>query len=588
MLKTRTIPAIFLLLVAATVGAFFITQRLKRAKPVVERVFYQRYLSPNGDGRKDTVPMRFDLPETEEVTVSVVNDDGDSVKDLADDARLAKGTHSYLWDGRNESGDRAPDGRYRLRVNVRSEGRSLTASRQLELDTKPPAPQLVSAGPRTIVPGLPGKRGRARIRYKGPSDPAPQFIVYRTDAAGGAREATRFAGPRFRKIAFWNGRVRGAPAPAGTYAFGVTAQDKAGNVGSAPAKLPPAPRTAKPGTGVSVRYLTVRGPTEPVKARGIARFQVGPVQRRYRWSLERLGSPTPERRGSAAHRALAVRIPSDARGGIYVLRVLSAGRRAAVPVAVESPARENVLVVLPTITWQGTNPWDDDGSGFPDTLAIADTARIERPFAPAGLPGGFDRGVAPLVRFLDRRFKFDLTTDVALARRHGPKLEGRTGVLFPGSERWLTDSLDLRLRRFVEGGGTVASFGTDAFRRTVDVGADELSGPSTPDRLNVFGEATSFFGTEPAPLDVSLDRARIFTRTDGIVGRFGRYERSDRLAPPNKVLTEAGRDERTAFVAYRRERGLVIRAGTPQWAGEISASKDVAAVTGRIWNLLAR
>ena len=61
-----------------------------------------------------------------------------------------------------------------------------------------------------------------------------------------------------------------------------------------------------------------------------------------------------------------------------------------------------------------------------------------------------------------------------------------------------------------------------------------------------------------------------------------------RLAPGNVPRTKAGRDDRTAFVAYKRGDGLVIRVGTPQWSSRISSLRDVAEVTRRIWTLSSR
>ena len=62
-------------------------------------------------------------------------------------------------------------------------------------------------------------------------------------------------------------------------------------------------------------------------------------------------------------------------------------------------------------------------------------------------------------------------------------------MAFPGSERWLTEAADLRLRRWVDGGGKLASFGTDAFRRRVELAdAERLLDPTPPEATNVFGE----------------------------------------------------------------------------------------------------
>jgi len=68
----------------------------------------------------------------------------------------------------------------------------------------------------------------------------------------------------------------------------------------------------------------------------------------------------------------------------------------------------------------------------------------------------------PTLEFLSRiRANYDLTTDVALAAGKTPGIAGHNGVLLAGSQRWLTPKLNLQLRRFVAGGGTVASFGEE-------------------------------------------------------------------------------------------------------------------------------
>src|SRR4051812_33393235 len=109
----------FVLLALATVGAFVLTQKLKRSTPVVERVFFPRYISPNGDHRKDTATIRFDTRKRDYVTVSIVDESGNEVRRLANERRLRRGTHVFVWNGREDSGRIAPDGDYRLRVTLR-------------------------------------------------------------------------------------------------------------------------------------------------------------------------------------------------------------------------------------------------------------------------------------------------------------------------------------------------------------------------------------------------------------------------------------------------------------------------------------
>jgi hypothetical protein len=249
-----------------------------------------------------------------------------------------------------------------------------------------------------------------------------------------------------------------------------------------------------------------------------------------------------------------------------------------------------VLVVLPAITWQGRNPVDDDRDGFADTLDVASSVLLGRPFAGTGLPQGFAREIAPLVRFLDQqRTGYELTTDLALATGRGPRLGPRPGALLAGTERWLPERVNLALRRYVEQGGTVASFGTDALRRRVTVTPERLTDPSPPEAANVFGERTAPLEIPPAPMVVNSDRVQLFAGTDGFVGLFSRFEQSDALVSGTRVLAAAGRDaKKPSFVAYRLGNGLVVRVGSPDWAAELASRPEIARVTRKIWTLLSR
>src|SRR5687767_8124490 len=60
---SRLAAAVFLLLVVATIGAFFAAQRLKHQDPLLRYRASDRAFSPNGDGIKDTARIRFRLPE---------------------------------------------------------------------------------------------------------------------------------------------------------------------------------------------------------------------------------------------------------------------------------------------------------------------------------------------------------------------------------------------------------------------------------------------------------------------------------------------------------------------------------------------
>jgi len=79
---------VFAVLVVATVGAFFVTTRLKRSAPVVERLTFNRHFSPNGDGRFDFVQFALQLRHTDDATISIVTRDGTRVRTIVENLTL--------------------------------------------------------------------------------------------------------------------------------------------------------------------------------------------------------------------------------------------------------------------------------------------------------------------------------------------------------------------------------------------------------------------------------------------------------------------------------------------------------------------
>jgi hypothetical protein len=303
--------AIFGLLVLASAAALLGVQRLRTSEPVVNRVFFApAYVSPNGDGRNESTRISFKAREREELTLSVVDDRGDEVRRLADDRPLRRGIHQVRWDGRDDDGAVVEDGAYRLRATIRSEGRSTVGSREAIVDTKPPRPRLKAVEPAVIVPGA-GGRGRALVSYARGGGAGPRFTIYRTEP-GPVVPVARFV-PGENGRAVWNGRVGSRPAQEGSYVVAVTVRDRAGNEGSSPSVLPPARAGSVQGSGVSVRYLSLVAPTTPLRSGDVARVAVGPLARRFRWSLSRLGAGAPLRRGTGSGTRLAFRIPPRAR-----------------------------------------------------------------------------------------------------------------------------------------------------------------------------------------------------------------------------------------------------------------------------------
>ncbi|HEY1357220.1 MAG TPA: N,N-dimethylformamidase beta subunit family domain-containing protein [Thermoleophilaceae bacterium] len=580
-MSSPLVRAAFAVLVGATILAFFVTQQLKGEFPLVLRfAAIPSSISPNGDGTRDGTFVGFDLSRRAKVSFYVVDSEGREVRRLVDNRTLAGDTrHRYFWNGRDNDGNRVPDGRYQLRVIRRDEGRVINSIKTIRVDTKRPRVVLTSARPGVIAPGNPGQHPVVRIRYRGPRNDQPEYRIFRTDE-GAPRVVARFRG-NDRHEALWHGSIRGRPAADGDYTFTVTVRDKAGNPSVAPAEIPTR-ENAKRGTGVAVRHLTLRGPASAVRPGSLVRLEVGPYRRPFAYSLSRLGAKRAVKSDRRTGGALRVRIPPRSRTGLYYVRVRADGRDAVWPLAVQgAPARRPApLVVLPAITWQGLNPVDDDLDGFANSLLNSRSIPLARPFVRGAAPRALTTETAPLLRFLDRkRLRYDLTTDVSLRAKD---LNGIPGLALAGSARWLTPDSRRELRRYVEDGGRLASFGGDALKRTVQLRGGTLLGPTAAARENALGERTRLTRRDAAPLTVQEDRLGIFAGA----GQLGDFSLFDLSSGGRRRLTSAGPDpDQPAFVAYRLGKGIVVRSGTPQWAANLS-DPGAAGATEQIWSLL--
>lgn len=128
---------VFALLVLATVAAFALAQRAKReplvldkvrfvAAPVVDPKNPVHAFTPNGDCRFDRMRIRFRTTRSDRGTVQVIKPGGRVVITLAREQFLKRYRfHTYFWDGRRRGGGTAPPGRYKLRVKLLGQGRTL-------------------------------------------------------------------------------------------------------------------------------------------------------------------------------------------------------------------------------------------------------------------------------------------------------------------------------------------------------------------------------------------------------------------------------------------------------------------------------
>ena len=193
---TRLAQLTFALLVCATLGAFFVTQRLKRSPLVVRQRTVTDAFSPNGDGIRERASIRFSLQRSDDVTVSIVDREGSVVRRLATDRRQpGRRPLQFVWDGRNQNHRVVPDGPYRVRIGLRNEGRTVTLRRQITVDTTPPRSTVAITSPGGTGPAVipaPGVR-TVNVRTETPLYALPRFQVYRMDAAA-PRLVARFYG----------------------------------------------------------------------------------------------------------------------------------------------------------------------------------------------------------------------------------------------------------------------------------------------------------------------------------------------------------------------------------------------------------
>ena len=245
---TRLSTGAFAMLVAATIGAFFVTQHLKVTTPLVQGYpsFVPAVIDPVHPvrcGKYDTgsATISFYLQHrSDNVIVSVVSDQtGVAVDTLANGRYMRKGVRHpdgvFHWNGRESSGQVAPDGTYHLRVALIHQGRTIdldAAGQTVRVKTVPPHPVITSVAP-ALIPSASGST-RVTIRYAGNEDRGGTILLYRTDATGGRRLVKTFLTPWKGQTAVWDGTIRQRLAPAGTYLIGLEVTDAACNTGRFP------------------------------------------------------------------------------------------------------------------------------------------------------------------------------------------------------------------------------------------------------------------------------------------------------------------------------------------------------------------
>lgn len=256
MSTTRLSTSAFAVLVAATIGAFFVTQHLKVTTPLIQGfprpvpgVINPLHGVPCGKFNSGFTTISFYLQHrSDDVDVSVVDSATGAIVDT-----VASGRHMrrnvrhpdgvFQWDGRESDGSVAPAGTYYFRVTLLHQDRTINLTGvPVKIKTAAPQPVVTSVSP-TSIPSASGS-SRVTIRYAGNENRGGTILLYRTDHPGAPQLVKTFLTPWKGQKAVWDGTIRSQPAPAGRYVIRLEVTDAACNTGRFPAKIPPPPATA--------------------------------------------------------------------------------------------------------------------------------------------------------------------------------------------------------------------------------------------------------------------------------------------------------------------------------------------------------
>jgi hypothetical protein len=199
-----------LALLIGSAAAFTRSERLKLERSPVAKPKFDRHFSPTCDCARATAKLSILLRGPERLDVSVVDLDGRHVATLAEAKDLEAGRASFEWDGRNDEGQVVPDGRYRLKVRLERDRRTILLPKTVVVDTTPPTVRVVEAT--QTADGL-------VVRYRA-SEPARASLL--RDGKPVARSEAKSSRA---------GRITWQPTGAGPTAGSLTvvAVDRAGN-----------------------------------------------------------------------------------------------------------------------------------------------------------------------------------------------------------------------------------------------------------------------------------------------------------------------------------------------------------------------
>jgi len=287
-------------LLAATAGAFALTQGAKVELIPIYKTHVDKVFSPNCRCATSIARIDFRLRKKERLTVWL-DHDGTRVRTLVSGRTYARGWVRLEFDGIDDSGVTLPQGTYQPVVHLSREHRTIELPNAIALDTAPARVRVRHRIYTHISPDGDGRKDAFEVHYA-VSEPAHGILVVDNHQV----EFTRFQ--RLHGVLRWNGKIDGRPARPGNHVLEISAQDLAGN------RTKPFPFAV-----VTIRYVALGRTRVLVRPRGRFAILVLADARRVGWRLH-------GRSGEARPGTLHLRAP--AKRGVYRLYVTAAGHAA--------------------------------------------------------------------------------------------------------------------------------------------------------------------------------------------------------------------------------------------------------------------
>jgi hypothetical protein len=322
--RSLATSGLVLALLTATTASFALTEALKLELSPVTAPRFDKLFSPTCACETSVARLSLRLREPATVDAGLVDEDGDAVRTLATDVKRRKGRIAFEWDGRTDAGDVVPDGRYRLRIHLDEQRRTIVIPNPIRVDTAPPELELLTRPQRAFSPDGDERNDRIRFLYSATERSQPLLFV------DGALALAGTIRPPGKARILWGGDFGGDLAEAGVRRLWLRARDRAGNL-------------SDPAGPLVVRIRYVELPVRVLRARrgGTVRFRVVTDVASFRWELRGRKGRVFLRGVEVGRKVVGIRLPPRIRGGrSYRLRVF-AHRNVAVARVFIAPGRDD-------------------------------------------------------------------------------------------------------------------------------------------------------------------------------------------------------------------------------------------------------